>query len=124
MLTVTKILPIGKTLNFLPDSPIPRGRFYLALAKVLGWSVDASPSSDLPLSAEVAIRLLIQQGAKLNSSPVDLQQPLTIQEVRQLVEQLSLNPPGPDFTTHLPVAEPITHRITARLLWKLQKSMT
>ncbi|WP_299403511.1 FAD-dependent oxidoreductase [Acaryochloris sp. IP29b_bin.148] len=122
VLTVIGILPIenGQTLNFLPEVPIGRGRFYLSLVKTLGWHL-ASPDYG-SLSFEIAIRILRERGAGMDPKRASAETTLTVSEVMQLVEQLSLSQLWAEFDQTLAATEWMTYRHTARFLWRLRRS--
>ncbi len=127
VLTVLGILPIEdrQTLNFLPEAPIGRDRFYLSLVKALGWHLELPNGSSLSL--EIAIRILMERGARTDPKRARSGLTITVREVVQLVEQLSLSQLCADFADFdhgLTATERMTHRYTARLFWRFRLSTT
>lgn len=120
ILTVSKILPIvdEQTLNFCPEAPIARGSFYQSFVKALDWHLESTNGS--PLGPEMAMNVLIEQGAKMDPQQMDLEQSISNREVWQLVEQLSLRKLCADLDSAGDEAEWLTRRKAARLLWRFR----
>lgn len=125
VLTAAEILPLQnlQTLNFMPEQAIRWRQLRNALAKILKGALE----SDNPLFSTLASTAPAPSFAqdrpisenRLDGFPFDPELPITQSQVKQLLEQLSLEPLPANLNNAWTEHKAITNRNAAQILWHL-----